>query len=187
MGDRQEISWRKGHLDWEHSKKEGWVSVKELSTVPFQVPTMWNFSLPDGQSPFITLLTFLHLLYLCLSSPKRWRIPPHRCYPVTIQNILSVFFPKNKHPQLQNCGLNHGPRPEHAKEAAPDFNTYTLIYGFRSVHNLYTDKCKKGWCRLCLYNIISTNEPAGQARVLTPDFRLEKQMSFLDPRTPQPT
>lgn len=47
-----------------------------------------------------------------------------------MQNILSVFFPKNKHPQLQNCGLNHFPRPKHAKQAAPDFNTYTLNLQF---------------------------------------------------------
>lgn len=94
----------KRHLDLEHSKKEGCVSVKEHPTVPFQAPTTWIFSLPDGQSPFfITLLTFLHLLYLC---PNRWRILPHSCYPDTMQYILPVFFPKNKHPQLRNCGLN---------------------------------------------------------------------------------
>lgn len=73
MRDTKVTSWRKGYLDWEHSKKEGWTEVKEYSTTAIQA-SAWEPFHSLMVNHFRCFHTLLYLLRLCLSTSDRWRI-----------------------------------------------------------------------------------------------------------------
>lgn len=177
MRDTKVISWRKGYLDWEHSKKEGWTDVKEH-----------NYNQASACEPFHSLManhfpcfhTLLYLLRLCLYTSNRWRIlhidvSLSQCCKCTLFSLLEV-------------------------------NTYNSKM-VASITILDLNMLSSFWCQLMhtrLHFLISSQSTdmhmqerrvhcflpmnlAWQARVPTPDTLFNKKVSALDPYRPRPT